>query len=215
MPDTYKGLTVPRYDETADGVAAIKNLVDSGPIPRATGPGTLPASPVVGQIAYRTDSAELLVYSGATVGWTRPWNLPWGTITSATVGSTVVMTNDGVVATATFTAVAGRRYRYVFAGATVQIDATVTFECRIKDGTTPIGGVYAGTQTWTAPSGEFDTEFPLHVVAEQDVLTSGSKTINVYHDLVSATGPTVRYRTASGCSLLLSVEDIGPSASPG
>lgn len=215
MPDTYKGLTVPRYDETADGPAAFKALVDSGPIPRATGPASLPASPVVGQVAYRTDSAELLVYSGSTVGWTKPWNLPWGNITSQTIGATAVMTADGVVATVTFVAVAGRRYRYVFAGATIQIDASVTFECRIRDGETPIGGVYAGTQGFGGTPGTFETEFPLHVICEQDVLASGSKTINVHHDIVSTSPATVRYRVATGCSLLLSVEDIGPAASPG
>lgn len=214
MPDTYKGMTVPRYDETADGVLAIKNLVDSGPIPRANSQGTLPANPVVGQIAYRTDIHDILIYSGPTAGWTRPWNMPWGHVTATTINSTVSMTDDGVVASVTFPATTGRRYRYVFSGATVQIDGDVVFECRIKDGTTPIGGIYAGTQLTQAPSGQFDTEFPLHVIAEQAVTTGGSKTINVYHDLVSGAGPTVRYRVATSCPLLLSVEDIGPSGAP-
>lgn len=34
--------------------------------------------PKVGQACYLTTTGELLIYAGATDGWTKPWNTPWG-----------------------------------------------------------------------------------------------------------------------------------------
>lgn len=115
MPSTYKGLTAPSYADTADGVQAIRDLIDSGPVPRAATAGTLPASPTPGQVAYRTDQDNLVVYSGSTVGWTKPWTLPWGVQTWSTNGDDVTLTTTTTdlpsLNSVEWTVVANRVYR--------------------------------------------------------------------------------------------------------
>lgn len=40
--------------------------------------GTRPSTPYVGLCIYETDTGSELYYYGATTGWRRAWNLPWG-----------------------------------------------------------------------------------------------------------------------------------------
>jgi hypothetical protein len=85
MPDIYKGMVVPRYDETADGPAAFRALVDSGPIPRCVNAAALPASPTEGRMAYNLDTNELLIYGGSPAAWRSPWeDMPKGVVARAT-----------------------------------------------------------------------------------------------------------------------------------
>jgi hypothetical protein len=69
MSEPYKGLTVPLYTDAADGPAAFKALVDSGPIPRFATAATRDAAitaPVSGQVCFRSDLAggALEMYAG-------------------------------------------------------------------------------------------------------------------------------------------------------
>lgn len=81
MPETYKGMTVPVYSDTADGVAAIRNLVDSGPIARVNDEqlGAMgEAGPEVGTIVYYETFNALLQWCGPTLTWKPIWINPWG-----------------------------------------------------------------------------------------------------------------------------------------
>lgn len=72
-------------------------------------------APAIGSMVYVLDTAKLLVYSGATVGWTLPWNEPWGHVAYVEYGganqATFTALTDITGATVTFTAVANRYYR--------------------------------------------------------------------------------------------------------
>jgi hypothetical protein len=83
VPETYKGLTVPEYSDTADGVAAIRNLVDSGPIARVDDAqlGAMgEAGPEVGTIVYYETFNALLQWCGPTLTWKPVWIGPWGRV---------------------------------------------------------------------------------------------------------------------------------------
>mgnify|MGYP006286154311 CR=1 FL=1 len=44
-------------------------------------------SPTRGLVSFLTDPGSLEVYYGATTGWAKPWNLPWGNVTESTLAS--------------------------------------------------------------------------------------------------------------------------------
>lgn len=66
MP-SHKGLTIPGYNETADGPKAFQDLVDSGPIPRFASSGarnTAITAPAAGMVAYLIDQQLFTAYDG-------------------------------------------------------------------------------------------------------------------------------------------------------
>jgi len=69
-------------------------------------------APVVGMFCYCHDVDQLQQYAGATMGWTPPWNMPWGEVaaTSFTSSSQTGFTGDITGLAVTFTAVANRIY---------------------------------------------------------------------------------------------------------
>lgn len=74
---------------------------------------TRPSSPVAGWEIYETDTKNTLVYD-ATLGWIAPWNTAWGRIAYASVSSDqtpITTVTDATGFSATFTALADRRYR--------------------------------------------------------------------------------------------------------
>jgi len=44
-------------------------------------------SPTRGLVSFLTDSGALEVYYGATTGWARPWNQPWGNVSEVILGT--------------------------------------------------------------------------------------------------------------------------------
>jgi len=74
MSQSYKGLTIPAYADSADGPVAFSDFVDSGPIPRfadATARNAAIASPVEGMVVYNLALDQYEVYDGT--GWTTPF----------------------------------------------------------------------------------------------------------------------------------------------
>lgn len=73
------------------------------------------ASPQVGQVAVITTGtgAGIYEYVGATDTWTQPWNLPWGRVAEglSTTNQTISGATNITGETATWTAVANRRYK--------------------------------------------------------------------------------------------------------
>ena len=123
MPDIYKGMTVPRYDETADGPAAFKALVDSGPIPRVDAEqlGEIAdAGPQVGCIVYFTPLNVLLQWCGPTLTWKRLWAYPWGRVEHWNAATSSAHTNVESTVTGfgnlAWTAYPGRYYRVTVTG---------------------------------------------------------------------------------------------------
>jgi hypothetical protein len=74
---------------------------------------TRPASPFEGQMIYETDTDKVLVYNGSA--WYANWNTAWGKVayvSSSTAQSSVSTAQDITGMSVTFTAVAGRHYRF-------------------------------------------------------------------------------------------------------
>jgi hypothetical protein len=98
---------------------------------------TRPSSPNIGQTFYETDTGELLVYYGATTGWQKPWNMPWGhvastVITSATTGiGPTFVTGSNL----NFSVVQNRRYKYTVFGHFYQISLSDSTKVAITNGT--------------------------------------------------------------------------------
>ena len=68
MSESYKGLTVPTYTDSADGPGAFREMIDSGPIPRfatATTRNAAITAPIKGQVVYRED----LIAGGGLEFW--------------------------------------------------------------------------------------------------------------------------------------------------
>ena len=74
MSQSYKGLTIPSYTDTADAPNAFQDFTDSGPIPRfadGTARDAAIAVPLEGQMCYNTALGTFQYYDGAS--WTTPW----------------------------------------------------------------------------------------------------------------------------------------------
>jgi hypothetical protein len=83
-------MTVPQYSDTADGVAAIRNLVDSGPIPRVDADGLeaiAETNPPAGTLVYFEPFNAYIQWCGPVQTWKPPWQNPWGR-TAHWVGTT-------------------------------------------------------------------------------------------------------------------------------
>lgn len=216
MPDTYKGLSVPRYDETADGVSAFKDFVDSGPVPRAANAAALPSPNVTGAVAYNLDTDALLVKSGASVGWTPPWNLPWGVVYHfQSPNNFILTTNEATINgfdNITFTAVPGRLYAVTVTGR-LERDETAVERCviklssatnvelhRIYDGAPATMESYDVTMYSTRTLLEPGTTSPVYKL--RAVMVAGSSST------IETPG------TASNSRTTVIVEDIGPDGSP-
>jgi hypothetical protein len=116
-------MTVPRYDETADGPAAFKALVDSGPIPRVDGAGLdaiAATDPPVGFLAYYTVEDVIVQWAGPVQSWKPPWKSPWGVMAHWTGSTTSAHNNVESVVTGfgnlEWTAYPNRYYRVTVTG---------------------------------------------------------------------------------------------------
>ena len=69
MPQTYKGVTIPSYADTADAVQGFAQFVDSAGALGVCTSATRPAAPQVGHTVYNTDLDAHEVFNGAS--WVR------------------------------------------------------------------------------------------------------------------------------------------------
>ena len=193
----------------------------------ATSGTALPTTGTVGQQFYLTSGTQqgLYTYTNTTVGWTKPWHMPWGyiggvklasgvgspTTTNTAVGaSNIVNTvNVGTMAV-TFTAVANRTYRFhwyaSWQGATATVSPIATDLVVLKPGAT--SGLRYGNVAVT-PTGNY--AFNTGVAYATD-LPAGSNVVYVRQYIGGSGTPTPNYDGTGPWSLL--VEDIGPSAAP-
>ena len=163
---------------------------------------TRPASPYDGQMIYETDTDKTLVWNGTA--WYANWNSAWGKVayaSSTTAQSTVSTVADITGTSVTFTAVAGRHYKFTLflpqlsgttAGDRARIDITDGSNNSIQIGYTNITvyGAVVSISCLATASGSVTYKGRMR----RDV---GTGTIDSYADSVS-----IRF---------LLVEDIGPA----
>lgn len=161
-----------------------------------------PIAPARGDTWTDVDTMETFIYYGATTGWQRPWNQPWGRIGyTALSGSVASSLETQLTGTVTFTAVANRYYKVTasvgfYTGAEAGM-ATAA----IRRSTTDL----AYSQGLANPSVGLD-RLILADWSFVETLSAGSTTYNV-----SMTGEPGNV-DASICISKLMVEDIGPSS---
>lgn len=170
---------------------------------------TRPSSPPEGMTIYETDTDKMLTYTTSTTGWVPPWNMPWGVISTTTGTAQTGIANsatDLTGQTATFTAVANRRYRirsttHVYDGGS----ATAAGYCHlyVQDGTNTLNVVGFRLPNLT-------NVFTYHAEAVT-TLTAGSHTVKIQADTDAG---TIKTYVSTGYVLAFTVEDIGPSAAP-
>ena len=68
MPQTYKGVSIPAYSDTADAPTAFRNLIDGGSAISRVASGQKPAAPVEGQMIWNTTDKRYEYWNGSA--WT-------------------------------------------------------------------------------------------------------------------------------------------------
>lgn len=172
-------------------------------------------APIVGMSCYITSGSNAghYVYSGAVVGWTKPWNDGWGNV-ARTVDTSAQSNADATEhvktgAATTFTALANRKYRIsvklTFRNLAAA-NATITY--KVKDNTTLIeqARIVSAVGTTLAGTADFVQAFDV-----ETTLTAGSHTINLTHQSSNAAGMNT---TGSQSPCVISIDDIGPSGAP-
>ena len=169
---------------------------------------TAPSSPTIGQTYYETDTGELLVYYGATTGWRRPWNMPWGFVQYAQTTSNVSVKNGNIL-TSTISVFKDRRYR--IHGHVQAFYSTVINDVAglaIVDGGNAIQSTNV-TATIASYAG-FGVEVVGHYTA---TATNTGLSCNLYNIAVVGAG-THTFQAAATYPIFIAVEDIGPASTP-
>lgn len=168
-----------------------------------------PSSPSRGDTWVDTDTMELFVYYGATTGWAREWNKPWGRVASgyttsnqgSITGTVVDLTNQ----TTTFTAVANRYYQVVVTElwiSTVSNDQILVY---LTNGSNSVREQFYDTLT-SSNTGQRRTW-----VTQPFTLSAGSETLKVRAWRNFGSG-TITVQSSSVYPSGLTVIDIGPSS---
>jgi hypothetical protein len=162
-----------------------------------------------GDLIYETDTKEMLQWYATPAVFRRPWNMPWGRVAT---GSSVTPAASGVSNTlvdiglsATFTAVANRRYKVnvLIARATAPA-SNCTFT------TTLVNAAGTLLQYLAFNSVPASNSFPISSAGEFTGIAAGSYTFKVQGTTDIASAGT--YQTSGFGSSIL-VEDIGPASS--
>lgn len=167
-------------------------------------------SPQVGQVGVITTgtNAGVYEYSGATVGWTPPWNTGWGevgraTVTSATTGVTGFADITGL--SVTWTAVASRLYR-------------TEVKCRVESSNAGDAILVTICNTSNTILSEMDTVAigtnlsQPHYVMYEAAASAGSNTLKAR---LGRTGSGVAKMNATSTFVAyMTVDDVGPAGAP-
>lgn len=233
MPETYKGLTVPQYSDTADGVDAIRNLVDSGPIARVDDEqlGEIAeSSPEVGTVVYYAPQNVVLQWCGPTMTWKPLWANPWGHIdhweSNASSQHSSTYTTVNGFASIDWTAYANRNYRITVTGVLHWNDT----------------GTSQGTPGWTVDGSTARASIQLKQQSDDSTIVQvyNGRASLMYGDdydlfsttwiindldgeqtwkLVARTENNVstddfEFTVGTGAATMVLIEDIGPSGAP-
>jgi hypothetical protein len=167
-----------------------------------------------GYVYYDSTIPGLLVKSGTTVGYTLPWNMPWGYVNSSqTTAATSASSSTAVNVTGLsveFTAVANRRYKITIRGmvySTVDNDLIGVY---LRDGSNNTVATYNFSDSGSGPGG-----YAVHhsIPWIETIGTSGAVTRKVAVARLVGTGTAYYFADANRPALIL-VEDIGPNGAP-
>lgn len=116
------------------------HITNSDPPAKASG------SAQAGEMHINTVSKALRIYYGSVLGYTPPWNLPWGVVAYKSLASTVGGFPAGSWATpstlkASFTAVSGRRYKVTYQVGAFADTAATLIDVGVRDGSTTLAYV--------------------------------------------------------------------------
>jgi hypothetical protein len=168
-------------------------------------------TPTVGNACVLADHGSFLIYNGTTVGWTPPWNQPWGPV--GPVGQAVAnqgpiigfidLTGLGV----TFTAVPNRRYRV-----TADVNMTsglgsLNVTLALTDGANVILKSKTAASAFAAGYMPFNLSFDTTTPS-----TAGSYTFKLRAERTGA--DTLTAVASATFPNQLTVEDIGPNGDP-
>jgi hypothetical protein len=168
-------------------------------------------APTRGLVSLLTDSGALEIYYGATTGWARPWNQPWGIQTAPaiiTVSQTFSTTGavDMTGSTQTFNYTANRRYRLTYSGAyDSPVGAPTIGLLRVTDGFT----VWGQANTSLASAADQTT---VNLTTYVNYASSGSVSFKV-QGYVAVGGDQFRMLASATTPHVFSVEDVGPTTS--
>lgn len=170
--------------------------------------------PQVGQQCVLTAAASgvntgIYVYAGATDGWVRPWNMPWGAIACVNVTSnqTGITTEADVTSlSVTFTALANRQYKVE---ALVPLSGTSgdTARAKLTDASAVVSNDAQVTFGVTA------SEYKVYTYV-LETYAAGSITRKVRVVRQAGAGGTVTMAAAATQPAVLLVTDIGPTGAP-
>ena len=177
----------------------------------STSRGIAISSPTRGLVSFLTDNGAVEVYYGATTGWARPWNQPWGIMTtpaSITTPQTFSTTSavDMTGSSLTFNYTANRRYKLTYFGVyDCPAGSPVLGSIRIVDGFTTFGlaSQYLGTAT---------EQEPISMTAYANYATSGAVTFKM-QGYVNVAAKQFRMVAGAASQHYFSVEDVGPTTS--
>jgi hypothetical protein len=196
----------------------------------ATSGTAFPSSPVVGQQFYLTttvgsDRPGLYTYTNSTVGWSKPWNYPWGWVNGVAISSypstptppPLISSTSAALngMTFTFTAVRGRIYRLNWYVAGTNTSTTSSFNLDLLVAGTRVHNsvTYMPTGAYLAASGStYLTTGASTAFSNGSYITAGSKTVAANYSL-NASG-SVTPSIASTAPWVLWVEDVGPADAP-
>lgn len=175
---------------------------------------TRPASPSQGDTIYETDTGYLKQYQGATDTWTMPWGVSWGHIGEATFSSATTTTSssfaDVTGAAITWTAIANRRYRYIYEFHALSSVAADVMEWVNTDGSNTQQGTPGQAEVVLSNS---NLLIPLRLIFEETGIAAGSVTRKLRHKRVAGSGTCQSYADGT-ITASVEVEDIGPNGAP-
>jgi hypothetical protein len=166
-----------------------------------------PASPYRGMAIFETDTGNVLVYYGATTGWQKPWNQPWGAIYYAQRTSDIAGIGTGgfdvTTSTAPFTAVANRRYKITTSGRVGNNSSSANVFVSIRDGSSDLKVNSIAMETGGAG---FQDHYEFSIVNSAS-LTAGTRD---YKTRITTSAGTVSLLAGSSYPCFMAVEDLGP-----
>lgn len=177
------------------------HITNSDPPAKASGAAQ------AGEMHINTVSKALRVYYGTTLGYTPPWNLPWGVVGKALITSNFTWSGSSTVdisgLSVTFTALGSRRYRFSIAGYTHTSTASpTTMALFVTDSSNTV----MAQSNSTATSASQDS--PAILIGYKSGL-SGSITLKAR--VVSTAGGNGTLGASSSSPAWFVVEDIGPA----
>jgi hypothetical protein len=176
---------------------------------------TAPSSPTIGQTYYETDTGELLVYYGATTGWRRPWNMPWGTLGQSkitTPASGTAVTNTGLTIT-TPSIPANRILKWTVTGHRFFASVNDLAGYDIYSGATS-GGASVFTQHYLPFGGNtvYADGFSFHFVETTSSSAAVARRVVVYR--AAGSSGNITFFADGTRPGYFSCEDMGPSGNP-